>query len=161
MDRIRSRTDACTGPRERVSVKKSGQRSDGGGLGTWWQTTPRFVLNMNKSVGRSRSRVGMKISSASSLVRSCATVCVSTGCAEISDSPQTAWGSGSGQLGVEGRVNLEYVYKTVVICHLHSWFLFSPFQDKPITPQMMPFPAGPLPFANFSFPRNFLLSNQF
>nr|CAD24794.1 HOM-C transcription factor [Oscheius tipulae] len=34
-------------------------------------------------------------------------------------------------------------------------------KDKPITTQMMPFPAGSLPFANFGFPRNFLLSNQF
>ncbi|KIH57612.1 homeobox domain protein [Ancylostoma duodenale] len=34
-------------------------------------------------------------------------------------------------------------------------------QDKPLTPQMMPFPAGPLPFAHLGFPRNFLLSNQF
>ncbi|VDO59833.1 unnamed protein product [Haemonchus placei] len=34
-------------------------------------------------------------------------------------------------------------------------------QDKPITPQMMPFPTGPLPFAHLGFPRNFLLSNQF
>ncbi|RCN51259.1 homeobox domain protein, partial [Ancylostoma caninum] len=34
-------------------------------------------------------------------------------------------------------------------------------KDKPLTPQMMPFPAGPLPFAHLGFPRNFLLSNQF
>ncbi|XGW14757.1 hypothetical protein V3C99_000771 [Haemonchus contortus] len=34
-------------------------------------------------------------------------------------------------------------------------------KDKPITPQMMPFPTGPLPFAHLGFPRNFLLSNQF
>lgn len=107
MDRIRSRTDACTGPRGRVSVKKSGQRSDGGGLGTWWQTTPRFVLNMNKSVGRSRSRVGMKISSSSSLVRSRATVCVSTGCAEdVSESPRTQGVLGRGSSGWRGELIL-------------------------------------------------------
>ncbi|WKY02026.1 hypothetical protein Q1695_015775 [Nippostrongylus brasiliensis] len=34
-------------------------------------------------------------------------------------------------------------------------------KDKPLTPQMMPFPTGPLPFAHLGFPRNFLLSNQF
>ncbi|CAI4227855.1 unnamed protein product [Auanema sp. JU1783] len=34
-------------------------------------------------------------------------------------------------------------------------------KDKPLTPQMMPFPTGPLPFAHLGFTRNFLLSNQF